>query len=104
MLKILKLNPLATILLLSIGVVGAGRCRCCHYGSEASDASQGVTPARMATGARKPAPDLSGRTRFGDASFYATKFAGRVMADGGKMDPRGDNAASKRFPWVPRRG
>jgi rare lipoprotein A len=97
MLKIFKLNPLATILLLSIGVVGAAVYKL-HYGAEASDASQGVMPARMATGARRPAPDLSGRTRFGDASFYATKFAGRVMADGGKMDPQGDNAASKTLP------
>ena len=53
MLKIFKLNPLATILLLSIGVVGAAVYKL-HYGAEASDASQGVTPARMATGARRP--------------------------------------------------
>ena len=98
MLKIFKLNPLATIPLLSIGAVGAVVCKLHHYGAEVSDASQGVTPARMATGGRGPLPDLSGRTRFGDASFYATKFAGRVMAGGGKMDPHGDNAASKTLP------
>src|ERR1019366_1963129 len=39
-----------------------------------------------------------GRTRFGNASFYAKKFAGREMADGIKMDPHGDNAASKTLP------
>jgi rare lipoprotein A len=97
MLKILKLNPLATILVLSIGAVGAAVCKL-HYAAEVSDASQGVTPARVATAATRPPPDLSGRTRFGDASFYATKFAGRVMADGGRMDPQGDNAASKTLP------
>jgi rare lipoprotein A len=41
---------------------------------------------------------LSGRTRFGIASFYAEKFAGREMADGTKMDEHGDNAASKTLP------
>jgi rare lipoprotein A len=41
---------------------------------------------------------LSGRTRFGEASFYAKQFAGREMADGAKMDPHGDNAASKTLP------
>jgi rare lipoprotein A len=97
MLQIFKLNPLATILLLSIGAVGAAVCKL-HYRAEVSDASQGVTPLRVATAATRPPPDLSGRTRFGDASFYATKFAGRVMADGGKMDPQGDNAASKTLP------
>jgi rare lipoprotein A len=34
----------------------------------------------------------------GKASFYANKFAGRKMADGSPMDPRGDNAASKTLP------
>jgi rare lipoprotein A len=43
-------------------------------------------------------PDLSGRTRTGLASFYADMFAGRTMADGTRMDPHGDNAASKTLP------
>ena len=61
-------------------------------------ASQDEAPSRIATAATKPQPDLSGRTRFGDASFYAKEFAGREMADGSKMDPHGDNAASKTLP------
>jgi rare lipoprotein A len=95
MLQIFNLNPLAMILLLSSVAVAAG-CKP-HYGAEASDASQDETP-RIATARTRPQPDLSGRTRFGDASFYAKKFAGRQMADGGKMDPLGDNAASKTLP------
>lgn len=42
--------------------------------------------------------DRSGRARVGVASFYAARFAGRTMADGGKMDPRGENAASRTLP------
>ena len=97
MLQILNLSPFATILLLGTVVVTATACKP-HYGSEASDASQDETPSSIATEATKPQPDLSGRARFGEASFYAKKFAGREMADGGKMDPQGDNAASKTLP------
>jgi peptidoglycan lytic transglycosylase len=96
MLQIFNSNPLTIILLLSSVAVAAG-CKP-HYGAEASDSSRGKTPPRIATAATRPQPDLSGRTRFGDASFYAKKFAGREMADGGKMDPLGNNAASKTLP------
>jgi rare lipoprotein A len=43
-------------------------------------------------------PDLSGSTRIGKASFYARSFANRLMADGRRMNPRGDNAASRTLP------
>jgi rare lipoprotein A len=43
-------------------------------------------------------PDLTGRKRLGQASFYADRFAGRKMADGKAMDPRGSNAASRTLP------
>lgn len=46
----------------------------------------------------KPAIDRSGRARTGVASFYADRFAGRTMADGVKMDPQGENAASRTLP------
>ena len=52
-----------------------------------------ATPHRPA-----PALDRSGHTRIGKASFYAGKFDGRKMADGTRMDPQGDNAASKTLP------
>jgi rare lipoprotein A len=42
--------------------------------------------------------DRSGRPRFGKASFYADRFAGRQMADGTPMKPQGDNAASRTLP------
>ena len=46
----------------------------------------------------KPRLDRSGRQRTGKASIYANKFNGRKMADGTRMDPRDDNAASKTLP------
>jgi rare lipoprotein A len=46
------------------------------------------------TGARAHAVEA----RIGVASFYAKRFAGRKMADGTRMDPYGDNAASRTLP------
>ena len=56
--------------------------------------------------ARRPAPaqapvaglDRSGRKRVGTASVYSHRFAGKKMADGTRMDPHDDNAASKTLP------
>jgi len=60
-------------------------------------ASTAITPA-----AKPPAKartlDHSGRRRVGIASFYHHRFAGRKMADGRRMDPHDDNAASKTLP------
>lgn len=42
--------------------------------------------------------DHSGCKRVGKASFYAERFAGRKMADGRRMNPHGDNAASRTLP------
>lgn len=42
--------------------------------------------------------DFTARKRMGKASFYASKFAGRKMANGNRMDPHGNNAASKTLP------
>jgi rare lipoprotein A len=45
-----------------------------------------------------PAVDRSGRRRVGIASVYVSHLAGRKMADGTRMDPHDDNAASKTLP------
>ena len=42
--------------------------------------------------------DLTGKKRVGNTSFYARKFHGRKMADGTRMNPQLDNAASKTLP------
>ncbi len=46
----------------------------------------------------KPRLDRSGRKRIGKASYYAKMFAGRKMADGTRMQPTGNNAASRTLP------
>jgi rare lipoprotein A len=46
----------------------------------------------------KPEPDLTGRMRVGKASFYADRFGGRKMANGRRMDLKGNNAASRTLP------
>ena len=45
-----------------------------------------------------PKLDRSGRKRVGTASVYHRMFNGRKMADGTRMDPLDDNAASKTLP------
>ena len=42
--------------------------------------------------------DHSGRRQKGRASYYSQKFAHRKMADGKRMDPHADMAASKSLP------
>jgi rare lipoprotein A len=46
----------------------------------------------------KAPADRTGRARVGKASFYAGQFVGRKMADGTRMDPHADNAASRTLP------
>jgi rare lipoprotein A len=43
-------------------------------------------------------PDRSARKRVGNASYYARQFFGRPMADGARMNPHGNNAASRTLP------
>jgi rare lipoprotein A len=42
--------------------------------------------------------DSSGRKQTGRASYYAGKFANRKMADGHRMSPQANVAASKTLP------
>jgi rare lipoprotein A len=71
-----------------------------------SDASRGEAPsdsrsverARRLSPEAKPNLDRSGHKRIGKASFYAKMFAGRTMADGTRMEPTGNNAASLTLP------
>jgi rare lipoprotein A len=56
-----------------------------------------MKPGRLSPEAR-PQLDRSGRKRFGKASIYAPMFAGRKMADGTRMRPTSNNAASRTLP------
>ena len=42
--------------------------------------------------------DLSGRTQVGQASYYAPKFDGRIMANGRRFEPTANVAASNTLP------
>jgi rare lipoprotein A len=46
----------------------------------------------------EPHADRKPRPQVGKASIYAKKFADRKMANGRRMDPQDDNAASKTLP------
>ena len=78
----------------------AGACWSFAVGCMAAESKDNATtPASAASSTRaKPALDTSGKKRVGKASFYASRFAGRKMADGARMDSRGNNAASKTLP------
>jgi rare lipoprotein A len=64
----------------------------------AKDAPQGEAAAARDAKSAPARFDRSGRKRIGTASVYARRFAGRKMADGTRMDPHDDNAASKTLP------
>lgn len=66
--------------------------------SSTSPQSTVPTPAPKPSSTAKPGLDRTGSKQVGKASFYADKFKGRKMADGNRMDPGDDNAASKTLP------
>jgi len=75
----------------------------CSGTAVADDPAATPPAARSAGPVREPVTanpelDRSGHTRRGKASFYAPMFAGRKMADGTRMQPQSNNAASKTLP------
>lgn len=65
--------------------------------ASARDAQATKGPASTKS-AKKPSLDRSGKARHGQASYYAKKFHGRKMADGTRMNPNSNVAASKTLP------
>ncbi|MES2148437.1 MAG: septal ring lytic transglycosylase RlpA family protein [Pseudomonadota bacterium] len=62
-------------------------------------AVQASTPETAPAKAGQPQQlDRSGKIRIGKASYYGREFYGKKMANGERMKPRGDNAASKTLP------
>ena len=95
-------NPnLAKSMMAAVACVAALATSCVRAGTAAAPRA---TPEPAAQAASQPVRharprlDQSGRRRVGKASIYADKFDGRKMADGTRMDPRDDNAASKTLP------
>jgi len=95
-----KISPFIRFAMLlttwSVGAAAVGITL--HARAAESAAPQESVSSRQATSPAKPKLDQSGRERVGKASFYAKKFTGKKMADGTKMDPQDDNAASKTLP------
>jgi rare lipoprotein A len=94
-----KSTALAAALSLAIcagGLAAAGPALAAH--AEVQDAGASPHDSRRLSPDAKVALDRSGHKRIGKASFYAKMFAGRKMADGTRMQPSGDNAASLTLP------
>src|SRR3954447_10947984 len=69
--------------------------------ADAPDAKQAAEKLNSLPAVPPAAPghiDRSGRKEKGKASYYAHRFAHRKMADGRKMDPNSNIAASKNLP------
>jgi rare lipoprotein A len=90
----------ATLSLVGVVGVGAGALSVAAAApSGGLEQSQGVRKQLRRTPVEaNPRLDRSGRRRVGKASFYAGRFVGRKMADGTRMNPSADNAASKTLP------
>jgi rare lipoprotein A len=78
--------------------MGKATPSCCVAALVLACAAAASAAERIDPATDKPQADLTGRARIGIASFYATFFGGRKMADGTPMDLQGDNAASRTLP------
>lgn len=81
-------------------------CACLGSAAQAAPAGKHASGRHSSESAKKPSPkaakkpalDHSGKARRGKASYYARKFEGRKMADGSRMNPNTNAAASKTLP------
>jgi rare lipoprotein A len=85
-----------------IGLACAAIAAACAHAAPPASPRPAAAPAAQhapsATHPSRPRLDRSGQTRVGKASVYAGRFSGRRMADGTRMDPQDDSAASKTLP------
>lgn len=93
-----KFFPTNRLAFLLIGCGLFGNAACFTSVARAATGPPLSEPAASQPAKAKPKLDQSGRKRTGKASIYAKMFNGRTMADGTRMDPRDDNAASKTLP------
>ncbi|HUN74338.1 MAG TPA: septal ring lytic transglycosylase RlpA family protein [Steroidobacteraceae bacterium] len=84
-------NRIASLFIFAVGTALLSNAHA-HPPRSRADVPERISPNEKAK------PDLSGRARVGVASFYASTFFGRTMANGIAMDPRGNNAASRTLP------
>jgi rare lipoprotein A len=82
----------------ALALIAAGCSISANSGNAHENAVEAASLPSAGASTVQPKLDYSGRKRVGVASFYAQKFAGRKMADGNRMDPHGNNAASRTLP------
>ncbi len=93
------LHRIAAVLLCALAAIGgAAQAKPPAPVNPATAARGPQSPPQQAQATPRRPQDLSGQRRVGKASFYAGRFTGKKMADGQRMDPQGDNAASKTLP------
>jgi rare lipoprotein A len=80
-----------------VGVIGIAAGSMASSPAERRLSHHQMKPGRLSPEVR-PQLDRTGRKRFGKASIYAPMFAGRKMADGTRMRPGSNNAASRTLP------
>jgi rare lipoprotein A len=86
----------AVVALSLVGVAGMGTIDTV-VAAPSGEAPPSPTVGRLSPEAN-PRLDRSGHKRIGNASYYAKMFAGRKMADGTRMQPTDNNAASRTLP------
>lgn len=91
-------KPIAFLLLTLTLAAGPGIASKAQAEEESARPKKAEASSEKAAKPAKPKLDRSGRKRVGKASYYSKKFAGKKMADGTRMKPQGDNAASKTLP------
>jgi rare lipoprotein A len=85
-------HPVAIVLAGAVAVAAADAT------AAATGPASGREKVVRETPVANPKLDHSGSRQIGKASFYAQMFFGRKMADGKRMSPHDDNAASKTLP------
>jgi rare lipoprotein A len=90
---------------LCLWTLAVALCACSAANAHTPDAEPAPKaekpPAAQKVKREEPTPrpaDRSMRPQRGKASIYADSFANRKMANGRRMDPNGNNAASKTLP------
>ena len=79
----------------TLAVLSLACCLATPDAAHAGGADQAQRPGKASRGHQL---DHSGQRKTGKASVYARKFHGRKMANGKRMAPKDDNAASKTLP------
>jgi rare lipoprotein A len=91
-------TPTAVALLVGLAIA-SGKTLHAEPAVPGADAGKAATSHshKSAAASARPGAKLPAR-QVGKASFYADRFAGRKMANGRRMDPNEDNAASRTLP------